>query len=61
MKKTRYCALISENNQEKRVWWCQKQIDDGDLEFEDVVWTDECTVQLESHQQFCFRKEGQPV
>ena len=24
-KKTRYCALISEVNQEKRVQWCQKQ------------------------------------
>ena len=39
-KKTRYCALISEVNQEKRVQWCQKQIDDGDLDFENVVWTD---------------------
>ena len=58
VKKTRYCALISENNQEKRVQWCQKQIDDGDLEFENVVWTDKCIVQLESCRRFCFRKEG---
>ena len=28
VKKTRYCALISENNKKKRVQWCQKQIDD---------------------------------
>lgn len=60
-KKTRYCALISESNQEKRVEWCQKQVEEGDLEFENVVWTDECTVQLESHRRFCFRKKGQPV
>ena len=30
VRKNRYCALILENSQEKRVQWCQKQID---LEF----------------------------
>lgn len=57
VKKTRYCALISENNQEKRVQWCQIKYD-GDLEFEDVVWTDECIVQLESHRDFVFTKKA---
>lgn len=33
----------------------------GDLEFEDVVWTDECTLQLESHRSICFRKKDQPI
>lgn len=60
-KRTRYCALISENNQEKRMQWCESQIEEGDLEFENVVWTDECTVQLESHRRLCFRKKDQPV
>ena len=60
-KKTRYCALISSNNQEKRVEWCKKQQESGDLEFENVVWTDECTVQLESHRRIAFHKKGEPV
>ena len=60
-KKTRYCALISDKNQEARVEWCKKQQRESDLEFENVLWTDECTVQLESHRLITFRKEGQPV
>jgi len=47
--------------QEKRLLRCQKQIDGGDLDFEDVICTDECTIQLEYHRKFCFRKAGQLV
>ncbi len=60
-KKTRYCALISETNQEKRVQWCEQQTESGDLDFENVLWTDECTVQLESHRRITFHKLGQTV
>ena len=60
-KKTRYCALISDKNKAARLEWCKKQIESKDLEFENVVWSDECTVQLESHRLVTFRKEGQPV
>ena len=35
--------------------------EDADLEFDEVVWTDECTVQLESHRFVTFRKTGQIV
>ena len=48
-KKTRYCALITEQNQEKRLDFCKALIDTNDLEFSDVIWTDECSVQLEFH------------
>ena len=27
--------------------------------FEDVIWTDETTVQLETHKRYCYRKEGE--
>ena len=27
--------------------------------FSDVIWTDECTVQLETHRHFCCRKKGE--
>ena len=60
-KRTRYCALISEKNRDARVTWCNEQIAEGDLYFENVVWSDECTVQLESYHHITFRKKGQLV
>ena len=41
--------------------WCKQQQESGDLDFDNVVWTDECTVQLESHCWITFRKKEQPV
>ena len=41
-----YCQLIREVNKAKRLQWA---IENQDLNFDDVVLTDECTVQLESH------------
>ena len=43
-KRTRYCAMIAEA---KRAEWYKEQIRAGDLSFNNVVWTDEYTVQLE--------------
>ena len=60
-KKTRYCALISDINRAKRVEWCKEQTRKKDLEFNDVIFTDECTVQLEPHRKRYFHKEGQPA
>jgi len=60
-KKTRYGALVSEVNQEKRVEWCRERQETGDMEFDDVLFTDECTVQLDSHRRVTFYKKGQPV
>ena len=62
VKKTRYCALISDKNRLARLEWCKRMMTgDAGLEFDDVVWTDECTVQLESHRLVTFRKTGQTV
>ena len=58
-KRTRYCAMIAERNKEKRVEWCQEQIRAGDLRFTNVVWTDECTVQLESHRWMTYHRIGE--
>ena len=60
-KRTSYCQLISDVNKEKRMDWCLDQVLAGDLEFEDVIWTDECSVQLELHQKITYRKDGQPM
>ena len=52
-----YCQLIREVNKEKRMKWCQDLSPNDD--FENVIWTDECSVQLERHSRRCFRKKGQ--
>ena len=52
-----YCQLIRDENKVKRVDWAREHIDD---DFNDVIWTDETTVQLESHRRFACRKRGEP-
>lgn len=54
-----YCQLIRESNKAKRVMWCQEQINNHE-EFENVIFTDECSVQLEQHSRLCFRKKLHP-
>ena len=51
-----YCQLIRQANKEKRLEWARANIQDN---FEDVVWTDETSVQLECHKRFCYRKKGE--
>ena len=59
-KRTRYCQLISEVNKEKRMEWCLDRVIGDDKDMEDVIWTDECSVQLESHRKTTYHKEGEP-
>ena len=54
-----YCQLIREANKEKKRRWCKIQFDNKER-FENVVFTDECTVQLDHHGRLCFRKQKQP-
>lgn len=51
-----YCQLIRDANKVKRLAFAQAHRDDT---FSDVIWTDECTVQLENHRRFCCRKIGE--
>ena len=52
-----YCQLIRHVNKEKRLEWAKEHLDE---DFDSVVWTDECTVQLETHRQFACRKREEP-
>ena len=52
-----YCQLIRDVNKVKRLTCVRENLNDT---FDDVIWTDECTVQMESHRRFCCRKIGQP-
>ena len=43
-----YCQLICDANKRKRFDWAQSCLSEQD-DFADVIWTDECSVQVESH------------
>lgn len=51
-----YCQLIRNENKEKRLCWARSHMHDT---FNDVIWSDETTVQLETHRRMCYRKEGE--
>jgi len=54
-----YCQLIRNLNKTKRLVWCKEQRQVNE-DFSNVIFSDECTIQLEHHRQLCFRKQKQP-
>ena len=56
---TRYCQLIREQNKLKRVEFCQLILRNRD-NFSDVVFTDECMVQLVPAHRKIYHKKGEP-
>lgn len=55
----KYCQLIREANKLKRLKWCEERVADNE-QFDDVIFTDECSVQLDHHGRLCFRKKDEP-
>lgn len=51
-----YCQLIRQANKQKRLDWANTYLHD---DFNNVIWSDETTVQLETHRRFCYRKQGE--
>ncbi len=49
-----YCQLIRQANEIKCLQWAQANVHDI---FDNVIWGDETTVQLENHRRFCYRKD----
>lgn len=39
----------------------QELIKNNDLDFADVIWTDECSAQLESHRKVTYHRIGEPA
>ena len=50
-----YCQMIHHANKEKRLTWAKKNIGD---DFSDCIYSDETTVQMETHRRFCCTKSG---
>ena len=51
--------MIRDVNKRKRFEWAQQHIDEASTGFEDLIWSNEATVQLELHRHFCCRKRGE--
>ena len=56
---SKYCQLIRHQNKMKRFLWASENY--MDLLDNDVIWSDETTVQLESHRRHSYRKKGEPA
>ena len=51
-----YCQLIRDANKAKRLAYATANLH---YDFKDVIFTDECTVQMKTHRRFCCRKKGE--
>ena len=51
-----YCQLIRSQNKQKRLEWAHANLNDS---FDDVIWSDESSIQLDCHQRYYCRKEGE--
>lgn len=51
-----YCQLIRDANKVKRLAWAREHVGET---FDDVIFTDESSIQVETHRRFCCRKQGQ--
>ena len=50
-----YCQLIRNANKEKQLEFACTYLHDN---FDNVIWSDETTVQLETHKHMCYRREA---
>ena len=55
----KYCQMVREANKCIRLEWAQKMISDNE-QFDDVVFTDESTFQVEYHARKAYRRIGEP-
>ena len=53
------CQMIREGNKQLHKAWCELQIVNKE-QFEDVIFSKQCTVQLDSHSELCFQKIREP-
>ena len=51
----------NKSNEEKRIEFCKGLVMSNDLDFQDVIWTDKCSVQLELHREVTYHRKGEPA
>ena len=57
---TSYCQIVKETNLVKRLDFCRHLRDTEEM-FDDAIFTDECSVEMESHARLTFRRSDQPA
>ena len=55
----KYCQLVREVNKQVRLQWAQKMMTENER-FDDVVFTDKSTFQVEYHARRAYRRLGEP-
>ncbi len=55
----KYCQLVRDANKVKRLEWAQKMLTDKE-QFDDVIFTDESSFQVEYHARRAYRRLGEP-
>ena len=55
----KYCQLIKIANRQKRLDFCRLALQNHDT-FDNVIFSDGCSIQLDSHSRITFRKKGCP-
>lgn len=59
---SKYCQVIRNENKVKRLQWAIKYLPEIEASgFDDVIRTDESSIQLESHRRHSYRKKGEPA
>ena len=53
-----YCQMVRDANKKKRLEFATAMLNDNET-FDDVIFTDESSIQLCSHRRYCCRKEGE--
>ena len=54
-----YCQMIRDANKTKRLEFPRQYVQEADTGFLNVIYTDETSIQLESHRRFACRKRGE--
>ena len=60
LQRTAYCQLIRDANKVKRLEFAQRVLDSGDT-FHNVIFSDECSISLQSYRRTCFRMADEPT
>ena len=60
LQRTAYCQLIRDANKVKRLEFARHVLESGDT-FQNVIFSDECSVSLEQYRRTCYRKIDEPT
>ena len=60
LQPTTYCQLIRDANTVKRLEYAQGIMESGDT-FDNVIFSDECSISLVQYQRTCYRKVDEPM